>query len=63
MLRLQHFYNIFTTNHRWLVVIVSNLNLTDKGNSVILIRSSILGQSDGPSELVSLTCTFITQQQ
>ena len=28
MLRLQHFYNIFTTNYRWLVVIGSNLNLT-----------------------------------
>jgi len=23
----QHFYNIFTTNHRWLVVIGLNLNL------------------------------------
>ena len=28
MLRLQYFYNIFTTNHRWLVVIGSNLKLT-----------------------------------
>ena len=28
MLRLQQFYNIFTTNHRWLVVIGSNLKLT-----------------------------------
>ena len=28
MLRLQHFYNIFTTNHMWLVVIDSNLKLT-----------------------------------
>ena len=28
MLRLQHFYNIFTTNHMWLVVIGSNLKLT-----------------------------------
>ena len=28
MLRLQHFYNNFTTNHRWLVVIGSNLKLT-----------------------------------
>ena len=27
MLRLQQFYNIFTTNHRWLVVIGSNLKL------------------------------------
>ena len=27
MLRLQYFYNIFITNHRWLVVIGSNLNL------------------------------------
>ena len=26
-LRLQHFYNIFTTNHGWLVTIGSNLNL------------------------------------
>ena len=28
MLRLQHFYNISTTNHKWLVVIGSNLKLT-----------------------------------
>ena len=28
MLRSQYFYNIFTTNHRWLVIISSNLNLT-----------------------------------
>ena len=28
MLRLQYFYNIFTTNHRWLVVIGLNLKLT-----------------------------------
>ena len=28
VLRLQYFYNIFTTNNRWLVVISSNLNLT-----------------------------------
>ena len=28
VLRPQYFYNIFTTNHRWLVVIGSNLNLT-----------------------------------
>ena len=28
MLRPQHFYNIFTTNHKWLIVISSNLNLT-----------------------------------
>ena len=28
VLRPQYFYNIFTTNHRWLVVISSNLNLT-----------------------------------
>ena len=27
VLRPQHFYNIFITNHRWLVVIGSNLNL------------------------------------
>ena len=27
MLRLQQFYNIFTTNHEWLVIIGSNLNL------------------------------------
>ena len=26
----QYFYNIFTTNHRWLVIISSNLNLTLK---------------------------------
>ena len=26
----QYFYNIFTTNHKWLVVISSNLNLTLK---------------------------------
>ena len=30
---------------------------------MVLIKSSILGQSDGPSELVSLTCMFMTQQQ
>ena len=28
MLHPQYFYNIFTINHRWLVVIGSNLNLT-----------------------------------
>ena len=28
MICLQYFYNIFITNHRWLVVIGSNLNLT-----------------------------------
>ena len=28
MLRPQYFYNIFTTNHRWLFIISSNLNLT-----------------------------------
>ena len=28
ILLLQYFYNIFTTNHRWLVIISSNLNLT-----------------------------------
>ena len=28
MLRPQYFYNIFTKNHRWLVIISSNLNLT-----------------------------------
>ena len=28
VLRLQYFYNIFTTNHMWLVIISSNLNLT-----------------------------------
>ena len=32
VLHLQYFYNIFTTNHRWLVVISSNLNLTLKLN-------------------------------
>ena len=37
--------------------------LIDEGNFVVLIKSSILGQSDGPSELVSLTCMFMTQQQ
>ena len=30
---------------------------------MVLIKSSILGQSDGPSEPVSLTCMFMTQQQ
>ena len=30
MLRLQHFYNISTTNYKWLVVIGSNLKLTLK---------------------------------
>ena len=28
MLRPQHFYNIYKTKHKWLVVIGSNLNLT-----------------------------------
>ena len=28
VLHPQHFYNIFTINHMWLVVISSNLNLT-----------------------------------
>ena len=28
VLRLQYFYNTFTTNHRWLVIISSNLILT-----------------------------------
>ena len=28
MLSLQHFYNNFITNHKWLVIICSNLNLT-----------------------------------
>ena len=28
MLSSQYFYNIFITNHRWLVIINSNLNLT-----------------------------------
>ena len=28
MLHPQYFYNIFTTNHRYLVIISSNLNLT-----------------------------------
>ena len=27
VLHPQHFYNIFETNHRWLVIIRSNLNL------------------------------------
>ena len=27
VLRLQYFYNIFTTNHGWLVIIGLNLNL------------------------------------
>ena len=27
MLRPQYFYNIFTTNHMWLVIISLNLNL------------------------------------
>ena len=35
VLRLQHFYNIFITNHSWLVVIGSNLNLTPS-NSLLL---------------------------
>jgi len=30
----------------------------DKGNFVVLIKSSILGKSDGPNELISLTCTI-----
>ena len=30
MLHLQQFYNIFTTNHRWLVIIGSNLKLTTR---------------------------------
>ena len=28
MVRPQHFYNIFTINHKWLVIISSNLNIT-----------------------------------
>ena len=28
VLRSQYFYNTFTTNHRWLVIISSNLILT-----------------------------------
>ena len=28
MLRLQHFYNMFTTNYRWLIIIGSNFKLT-----------------------------------
>ena len=28
VLHPQYFYNIFTINHRWLIVISSNLNLT-----------------------------------
>ena len=28
VLRSQYFYNIFTTNYMWLVIISSNLNLT-----------------------------------
>ena len=30
----------------------------DKGNFVVLMKSSILGKSDSPNELVSLACTF-----
>ena len=30
VLRPQYFHNIFTINHRWLVVIDSNLNITLK---------------------------------
>ena len=28
VLRLQYFYNTFTTNHKWLIIISSNLILT-----------------------------------
>ena len=31
---------------------------SDKGNYVVLMKSSILGKSDSPNELVSLACTF-----
>ena len=41
MLRLQHFYNNFTTNHMWLVVIGSNLKLT-----LILIFAIIITTSN-----------------
>ena len=34
MLHLQYFYNIFTTNHRWLVIISSNLNLRSEERRV-----------------------------
>ena len=30
----------------------------DKGNYVVLMKSSILGESNGPNELVNLACTF-----
>ena len=30
MLGSQYFYNIFTINHEWLVIVGSNLNLTLK---------------------------------
>ena len=30
----------------------------DKGNFVVLTKLSILGESDGPNELVSFACTF-----
>ena len=36
-----------------------NISLVfDKGNFVVLMKSSILGKSDSPNELVSLACTF-----
>ena len=43
MLRPQHFYNIFTINHRWLFVIGSNLNLIPRlpfhpNNNNLLVR-------------------------
>ena len=37
---------------------IENRFETDKGNSVVLIKSSILGKNDCPNELVSLTCMF-----
>ena len=52
VLRPQHFYNIFTTNHKWLVVIGSNLNLTTR-----LLFSTIITTSN--NLLLKICCENI----
>ena len=42
MLHPLHFYNILTTNHRWLVVISSNLNLPDYFYTLMIKTSNNL---------------------
>ena len=54
VLRPQHFYNIFTTNHKWLVVIGSNLNLTTR-----LLFSTIITTSN--NLLLKICCENIVK--